>query len=119
MAVDHLMGDDAATLEDPVTFAISVALCLGLAALVFRSLLPATKAETAPKRAFALSTLALVGGPLLFWLGLPFVLAGGGIALGLRDAVRRRLALAAVVLGLVVIVVGFVGYGIQLVDKLV
>lgn len=123
MAVDHLMGDDRAILEDPLTFVISSLLCIGLALFVFAWLAPRVKAgagERAANRAIVLSLLAFVGGPLVFWLGLPFVLAGGGIALGLlgRTSRRRRLALAAVVLGSLVIAVGSVGYGIQFVDKL-
>jgi hypothetical protein len=56
----------------------------------------------------------------VFWLGLPFVLAGGGVALGLlgRDGTRGRAALAAIALGGLVIGLGAVGYGAQFVDKL-
>ncbi len=125
MAVDHLMGDDPPILEDPLTFAISSILCAALAVLVFARLVPRVKAapdagERAAKWALALSALAVVGGPLLFWLGLPFVLAGGGLALGLlgRGSDRRRLALAAVAVGSFVIAFGAVGYAIQFVDKL-
>jgi hypothetical protein len=125
MAVDHLMGDDLPILEDPVAFVLSTIFCVALALLVFGRLVPRVKAapdagERAAKWALALSALAVVGGPLLFWLGLPFVLAGGGVALGLlgRGSDRKRLALAAVAVGSFVIALGAVGYGIQLVEKL-
>jgi drug/metabolite transporter (DMT)-like permease len=125
MAVDHLMGDDPPILEDPLTFAISTTLCVALALVLFARLVPRVKVapdagERAAKWALALSALGLVGGPLLFWLGLPFVLAGGGLALGLlgRGSDRRRLALAAVAVGSFVIALGAVGYGIQFVEKL-
>ena len=123
MAVDHLMGDDPPILEDPLTFVSSSLLCSGLALFVFGWLVPRVKAdagERAATRAIVLSVLAFLGGPLVFWLGLPFVLAGGGIALGLlgRTSGRPRLALGAVVLGALVITVGAVGYGVQIVDKL-
>ena len=64
--------------------------------------------------------VAVVGIPLVFWLGLPFVLAGGGVALGLAElrGERRRLALVAVVLGGLVIALGTAGYGVQFVAKL-
>jgi hypothetical protein len=124
MAVDHLLGDDPG-LEDPPVFLVSAALCILLAAFVFGWLVPRTTsaadaAERAAKRALLLSALAVVAIPALFWLGLPFVLAGGGIALGLvgRQSRHDRLALAAVVLGGLVIALGTVGYAAQLVDKL-
>jgi hypothetical protein len=125
MAVDHLMGDDPAILEDPFAFVVSAVFCVALAAFVFGRLVPRTKAapngsERAVKRAFVLSVLAVVGIPLVFWLGLPFVLAGGGIALGLlgRQGPRRRAGLAAIALGVLVIGLGTVGYGIQFIAKL-
>jgi hypothetical protein len=124
MAVDHLMGDDPAVLEDPAAFLMSAGLCIGLAVLVFGWVLPRTRANPDASRrarvAITLAVAAVVGIPLVFWLGLPFVLAGGAVALGLqelRDG-RPRLALAAVVLGSLVLVLGTVGYGVQFVDKL-
>ena len=125
MAVDHLMGDDPALLEDPFAFAASAVLCLALAVFVFGRLVPRTKAapdreRRAAGRALVLSALAVIGAPLVFWLGLPFVLAGGGVALGLlgSQGPRRRPALAAIALGVLVIGLGAIGYGAQFVDKL-
>lgn len=111
MAVDHLMGSDPG-LEDPPVFVASTALSLLLAALVFGVLVPRTKARgrdsgSAATRAIVCSALAVLAFPLTLWLGLPFVLGGGGIALGLlgRDGSRRRLATAAIVIGAAVIIV--------------
>jgi hypothetical protein len=124
MAVDHLMGDDPAVLEDPAAFLISAGLCVALALVVFGWVVPRTQASPDASRrsrvAVALAVLAVVGIPLVFWLGLPFVLAGGAVALGLGAlwSERRRLALAAVIVGSLVLALGIVGYGVQFVDKL-
>jgi hypothetical protein len=125
MAVDHLMGDDAPILEDPLTFVVSTILCVVLAVLLFGRLVPRVTAaldagERAASWALGLSVAAVVLGPLLFWLGLPFVLAGGGIALGLLGlgSGSRRVALAGVAVGSFVIALGAVGYAIQFVEKL-
>jgi hypothetical protein len=74
----------------------------------------------AAKRGFALSVVAAVGMFLLFWLGVPFVLGAGGVALGLvgLEGERRRLATAAAILGGLVVVLGTLGYAAQFIDKL-
>ncbi|CAN5190026.1 hypothetical protein BH09ACT13_BH09ACT13_01850 [soil metagenome] len=105
MAFDHLVGDDPG-LEDPVAFAISAALTLITAAIVFGVVVPRARHEPdgAAKRGFVLSLVSVLGIALI-WLGVTFVLAGGAIALGLvgRRGARARLATAAVVIGLVVL----------------
>jgi hypothetical protein len=125
MAVDHLMGDDPPVFEDPATFLISAALCIALAVFLFGWLVPRVKAapdlgDRAATRALVLSGLAVVAIPVAFWLGLPFVIAGAGVALGLLGlgGGHRGRAVAAVLLGTLVIALGFVGYGAQFVDKL-
>ena len=124
MAVDHLLGDDPG-LEDPPTFLISAGLSLALALVLFGGVVPRAKAGAAPddraaKRGLACSVLAVVALPLTLWLGLPFVLGGAGIALGLlgHGGRRRRLALAAIVLGTLVLLAGTVGYTVVAIDKL-
>ena len=123
MAVDHLLGDDPG-LEDPPAFLISSGLSIALAALLFGFVVPRTKArstlEQAAVRGFACSALALVALPLLLWLGVPFVLAGAGIALGTmsRHGRRNRLAAGAIVLGAAVVLLGAVAYAYLAVDKL-
>ena len=49
------------------------------------------------------------------WLGLPFPIAGGGIALGLigRRGSHRTRAMVAVVLGAAVVLLGTVGFGVE------
>ena len=125
MAVDHLMGDDAPILEDPAAFLLASLLCVSLALFVFGRLVPRTKeSQDAPvlaaKRGAALSVVAAVGMFLLFWLGVPFVLGAGGVALGLvgLEGERRRLATAAAILGGLVVVLGTLGYAAQFIDKL-
>jgi hypothetical protein len=124
MAVDHLMGDDPG-LEDPPTFLIASGLSLALAAFVFRLVIPRAKAAAAPAQRAArdgllCSVLAVVPGIAALWLGLPFILAGGGLALGL--IARRRkpspLAIAAIVIGIVVLLFGAGAYLGEAVKKL-
>lgn len=124
MAVDHLMGDDPG-LEDPPTFLISAGLILGLAALVFGVVIPRAKAATAPAKRAArdgliLSVLAVVPGIAVLWLGLPFILAGGGVALGLfaRRQEPSGLAGAAIVIGTLMLLFGTGAYLMQALDKL-
>jgi hypothetical protein len=89
MAVDHLLGDDPG-LEDLPTFGLTTALSIALAAVVFGWVVPraraasASSAEAPARRALVLGVLAFVPGVATLWLGFPFVLAGGGLALGLR-----------------------------------
>ncbi len=125
MAVDHLMGDDPAVLEDPAAFVISSALSIALAVFIFGRLVPRTKAspyvaERAAKRGMVLSLLAMVGIVAFFWLGFPFVLGGGAVALGLlgRGGERSRLATAAAAIGALVVLLGTVSYAGQFVEKL-
>ena len=119
MAIDHLIGtesepDDDPGLADPATFFISVALSLALAALLFGVVVrrgARDDPDRAARKAIACSLLAVPAIALLF-LGLPFPLAGAGIALGLlgREGSRRRLATAAVGIGALVIALGAGAY---------
>lgn len=119
MAVDHLLGTDREEgetgLADPATFAISAALCLAVAALLFGWLVPWTQ-RAGPARSAAVglacSALSVLPGIGFLWLGFPFVVAGAGIELGLgaRHGVRRRVALVAVALGSALAVFGVVAY---------
>ncbi len=123
MAVDHLLGDDPG-LEDPVTFAISAVLSVTLA-LLLGWLVPRTVADPAgpvlaATRGLWCSVAALLGVPLTMWLGLPFVMAGAGLVLGLRGrgSERRSRATTAVVLAHAVLLFGTVGYIAQAARKL-
>jgi len=111
MAFDHLIDVEEGFPADPPAFLIAVVVVLAVALIVFGLLVPRTKkgpapAEQAAKRGFVCGLLAVpsIG---FIWLGVPFVVAGGAIALGLigRGGDRRRLATAALVLGSAVLVV--------------
>ena len=124
MAIDHLVGtesDDESGLADPSTFAISVVLSGALALVLFGWLIPRTLAKGRSRAAtvgLVCSVLSVVPGIALLWLGLPFVSAGAGIALGMegrREAHWR--GVAAVALGLAVIVLGLALYGYALTTR--
>jgi hypothetical protein len=102
MAVDHLIPGD------PIAFLVTSALALALAALLFGRLIPRTKASpdsstVAGRRGIVVSLLATLSIPTLF-VGFPFVLGAAGVALGLLGrSGRRRLATAAMVIGMLVV----------------
>lgn len=120
MSIDHLIGTeqepgDDPGLADPAAFLISVALSLALAAFLFgvvvRRAVRDDDADRAASKAIASSLLAVPAMALLF-LGLPFPLAGAGVALGLlgREGTRKRIATTAVVIGVLVIAVSAGAY---------
>jgi hypothetical protein len=119
MAVDHLIGDDPG-LEDPPMFAIACAVTLGLAVLVFKRIVPRAKAaDRAGRDGLILSIVAIVPGIATLWLGPPFVLAGGGLVLGLCAwGARDRRGAAAIVLAVLMLGFASIGYSLQLADKL-
>jgi peptidoglycan/LPS O-acetylase OafA/YrhL len=111
MAFDHLRGDDPGW-EDPPAFFISVAICLAVAIGLFGFLIPRLRRD--PDRAakwglgvgiFSVLSVALI------WLGVPWIVGGSAIALGLigRAGNRARLATAAIVLGAFTLVLCGVG----------
>jgi hypothetical protein len=110
MAYDHLVPGD------PGGFVIGSALSVVLAAALFAWLVPRAKttAERAANTGLVCSALAVVPGLALIWLGLPFVLAGSGIALGLvgRGGERHGRATAAVLIGAGVLVLGAAAYAV-------
>ena len=110
MAYDHLVPGD------PGGFVIGSALSVVLAAALFGWLVPRSKssAERAATTGLVCSTLAVIPGLALIWLGFPFVLAGSGIALGLvgRGGERLGRATAAVLIGAGVLVLGAAAYAV-------
>ncbi len=124
MAVDHLVGTEPDAGDsfpvDPAAFFISVGMCAVLAVFLFAWVVPRSRArvdrERAAGQAAACSWLAVVPGIAVLWLGVPFVLAGGGVALGLlgRRSERPRLATAAIVVGALVLALGAVGSAVAL-----
>jgi hypothetical protein len=119
IAIDHLVGthrtDEDSGLVDPATFAIALGLSLAAAATLFGWLVPRER-ERGPDRAarsgLACSMASIVPGLALFWLGVPFVVAGAGMALGFegRAGTRRIEANAAIAIGALVLLLGAIGY---------
>ena len=123
MAVDHLLvGGEGPGREDLLTFALTVGLSLTLAGFLFAWVVPrasAAGAEHTAKRALTSSLLSVAALPTI-WVGLPFALAGSGIALGLLgyDGKRRRIAVASIVIGCIVVLLGVSVYAEQAIRKL-
>jgi hypothetical protein len=125
MAIDHLVGterdDEGGLLADPLTFAVSVAVS-GAAALVLFGWLVPRATSSGPPRAATTGLISAIGsvapGIALLWLGVPFVTAGAGVALGLegRRGARRRQAIVAIAVGLAVLCLGTALYVYALVD---
>jgi hypothetical protein len=121
MAIDHLFGNESGGTDDdqfpvdPAMFAISVALSLVVAVVLFAWLVPRERAasrERAARSGLICSVLSVVPGITLVWVGVPFVVAGAGVALGLegRAGPRRTEATAAVIIGALALTLGTVGY---------
>jgi hypothetical protein len=118
MAVDHLVGterSDDEGLVDPTTFVISAALSLAAAALLFAWFVPRERSrgpDRAARSGLVSSVLAVVPGIAVIWLGIPFVVAGAGVALGLegRRGSRRSEATAAVAIGALALALGAAAY---------
>jgi protein-S-isoprenylcysteine O-methyltransferase Ste14 len=115
MVFDHLIDVEEGFPADPASFVVSVVLTTIVAAFVFVRVIPRTKAAAerealAGERALICAVVAV---PMLglVWLGVPFPLAGGALALGLigRRGRRRSRALVAIALGVVVLALGLVG----------
>jgi len=119
MAVDHLIGSDPG-LEDPVAFVVTVSLSVALWIVVFGRVVPRAKQapEQAAKTGFVCSLLAVFPGVPTLFVGLPFILSAGAIALGLvgRGSRQGRLATAAIVIGSAVLVLAlwYLGSGVGL-----
>ena len=110
MAYDHLAPGDVGG------FLVGSALSVVLAAVLFGWLVPRWKSspQRAGRKGLICSSLAVVPGIALIWLGLPFVLAGSGIALGVvgREGEQRGQGTAAILLGTGVLVLGAAAYAI-------
>jgi hypothetical protein len=117
MAWDHLWGNEPGSNDgfpvDPAAFFLALALIVVTALVVFGATVPRAvrRPESVHRAALIHSGIALVLAVPGSWLGFPMIVAGGGIALGIHAGAgdHRRLALGAVVLGLLVIVLGILG----------
>jgi hypothetical protein len=123
LAVDHLVGteegsDEESGLADPAAFLVGAAVTIALVVLVFGVVVRRARddPDVAARRAIVCSALAVPALALVF-LGLPFPLAGAGIALGLRgqEGLRSRRATAAIVIGALVLAAISAGYVVALV----
>ena len=110
MGWDHLWGNEGGDQSFPVdaaTFMLALGLIVIAALLVFGVTVPRAARREGGAHGAALlhSGVALLLAVPASWLGFPLVVAGGGIVLG-RQALtgpRRRVAVAAIVLGILVV----------------
>jgi predicted permease len=117
MAIDHLIGTEDEPGEtqsaEPIAFVATSALALALTWALFHFVVRRAHGDPdgAARNGAVSSALAVATLPLLF-LAVPFACAGAGIALGLlgREGRRRRLATAAVVVGVLVVALGLTAY---------
>ena len=104
MYFDHL----AHGVLDWAGFAAGALVVLGGAAFVFGRLVATRRnsPDRAGTTALVVGVVAVVSVPLTLWLGLPWVLAGGAIALGVdgRAGRHRGRALGGICLGVLVLV---------------
>jgi hypothetical protein len=111
--------------EDPPTFLIASVLSLALAAFLFGRVVPSAITAAGPggraaRDGLICSVVAVVPGFAMLWLGLPFVLAGAGLALGLaawRQQPSKR-AGAAIAIALLALAVTTGAYVVEAIDKL-
>ncbi len=101
-------------------FLVASLLILALAALAFGRTCHGIDAGREARDDVVISAVAVVPGIATLWLGLPFVLGGGAIALGLAAQKRQAgpLALITVALGALILSFGIGAYLAQFVDKL-
>jgi hypothetical protein len=117
MAWDHLWGNEGGSQDEfPVdsgTFFLAVGLIVIAALVVFGVTVrrAVRRPETLHRAALVHSAIAVLLAVPASWLGFPLVVAGGGIALGLRamDGAHRRIAVVAIALGVLVLVFGVLG----------
>jgi hypothetical protein len=117
MAWDHLWGNERGQADpfpvDAPTFFVSLALIAVTALTVFGFTAPraARHPGSAHRAALIHSGIALVLAIPLSWLGFPVILAGAGIVLGAAGAsgAHRRVSIAAISVGAVVILFAIAG----------
>ncbi|PVG80756.1 hypothetical protein DDE18_21685 [Nocardioides gansuensis] len=112
MAWDHLWGnergsDDNSFPVDPATFLVTLVLSVVTTLVVFGFTVPRAVRNpgSVHKAALIHSGAAVVLALPASWLGFPAIVAGGGIRLGIQSlgGAHRRLAVVAIVVGLLVI----------------
>ena len=110
MTTDHLIHGDV------TAFVWTSSVALALAALLFGLVIPRTQASPdgtrlAATRGLACAVLSVLSIPGLF-VGLPFVVGGAAVALGLigREGERSRMATVVLVIGAAVVLFAVVAY---------
>lgn len=105
MFADHLLDEGGGLAADPPMFALGSALSLALAAYLFGRYVPRTAGD--PRAALRLAVFTVLSVPTM-WLGLPMVVGGAAVALGLaaRDGSGRGRATVAVVIGVLAWLLG-------------
>ena len=114
MAWDHLWGNQRGSEDsfpvDAGTFFLSLGLIAVAAVVVFGVTVPRsiTNPDGIHRAAVIHGVVAVVLAIPASWLGLPVIVAGGAIALGVRalDGPHRRIAIAAIALGALVMAFG-------------
>ena len=114
MAWDHLWGNQRGSEDsfpvDAGTFFLSLGLIAVAAVVVFGVTVPRSirHPDTIHRAAVIHGVVAVVSAIPASWLGLPVVVAGGAIALGVRalDGPHRRVAITAIALGALVMAFG-------------
>jgi uncharacterized membrane protein YidH (DUF202 family) len=125
MAWDHLWGNqrdsDDSFPVDAGTFFLSLGLIVATAVLIFGVTVPRSirNADSIHRAAVIHGVIAVVLAIPASWLGLPVVVAGGAIALGVRalDGSHRRIAITAIALGVLVIMFGVLSTAFPPVDN--
>jgi hypothetical protein len=122
MAIDHLVGTERdpgedSGLADPGAFVLSAIVSLALLAALFLIVVRRTRDPDAAAMRGAICSGLAIPALVLSFVGLPYPLAAAGIALGFRGRTgeRRRLAGAAVSVGVLVVVAITVGYVLALI----
>jgi hypothetical protein len=124
MAWDHLWGNQRGPEDafpvDAGTFFLSLGLIAVAAIVVFGVTVPRSikNPDSAHRAAVIHGVVAVVLAIPASWLGLPVVVAGGAIALGVRalDGPHRRVATIAIALGALVMVFGILSTAFPPVD---
>jgi hypothetical protein len=111
MWFDHMRGDDPGY-EDPPAFFISAGICLLLAGVLFGYVVPRARsaADRAATRGAVIGVIAVLSVATVF-LGIPWIVGGAALALGLAglEGDRRRLAALAIALGVLTLCLCVIG----------
>lgn len=114
MAWDHLVGNEGGPDEfpvDPATFVLAMGASMVTTVVVLLVVRRVATEERAVRVALWLTGVAVVSAPFLSWLGVPQVLAGGGLASARRlgGSGHARIGIAVTALCGLVLLFGVLG----------